>query len=213
MQGLSDAGGTQLYITAGLSTTGSAPLMFFRFLNRPQISIIELTADVAAKHAGAIASPRGCPLWVATFFLPMRGHTTARMPTGGERMADMPHADLLRSVLTGALETDMENFKAIFGLPENATSSSAPSTQAVFPLRHLHGGHGTGHQVADFILRACHAFDAGAGQAAPDARAGFLLKNAVCIPQARLENRMQELTAQILGGMTALLIDGCKDGY
>ena len=67
-------------------------------------------------------------------------------------------------------------------------------------------------KVADFILRACHAFDAGAGQAAPDARAGFLLKNAVCIPQARLENRMQELTAQILGGMTALLIDGCKDG-
>ena len=46
VQGLSDAGGTQLYITAGLSTTGSAPLMFFRFLNRPQISIIELTATL-----------------------------------------------------------------------------------------------------------------------------------------------------------------------
>ena len=46
VQGLSTAGGTQLYITAGLSTTGSAPLMFFRFLNRPQISIIELTATL-----------------------------------------------------------------------------------------------------------------------------------------------------------------------
>ena len=33
-------------ITAGLSTTGSAPLMFFRFLDRPQISIIELTATL-----------------------------------------------------------------------------------------------------------------------------------------------------------------------
>ena len=46
VQGLSNAGGTQMYITAGLSTTGSAPLMFFRFLNRPQISIIELTATL-----------------------------------------------------------------------------------------------------------------------------------------------------------------------
>ena len=46
VQGLSNAGGTQMYITAGLSTTGSAPLMFFRFLDRPQISIIELTATL-----------------------------------------------------------------------------------------------------------------------------------------------------------------------
>ena len=46
VQGLSNAVGTQMYITAGLSTTGSAPLMFFRFLNRPQISIIELTATL-----------------------------------------------------------------------------------------------------------------------------------------------------------------------
>ena len=46
VQGLSNAGGTQMYITAGLSTTGSAPLMFFRFLDRPQLSIIELTATL-----------------------------------------------------------------------------------------------------------------------------------------------------------------------
>ena len=46
VQGLSSAGGTQMYVTVGLSTTGSAPLMFFRFLNRPQISIIELTATL-----------------------------------------------------------------------------------------------------------------------------------------------------------------------
>ena len=46
VQGLSTAGGTQMYVTAGLSTTGSAPVMFFRFLNRPQISIIELTATL-----------------------------------------------------------------------------------------------------------------------------------------------------------------------
>ena len=46
VQGLSSVGNTQVYITAGLSTSGSSPLMFFRFLNRPQISIIELTATL-----------------------------------------------------------------------------------------------------------------------------------------------------------------------
>ena len=46
VQGLSTVSGTQVYISAGLSTTGSAPVMFFRFLNRPQISIIELTATL-----------------------------------------------------------------------------------------------------------------------------------------------------------------------
>lgn len=47
VQGLSVAGGgTQMYITGGLSTSGSVPLMPFRFLNRPQISIIELTATL-----------------------------------------------------------------------------------------------------------------------------------------------------------------------
>lgn len=46
VQGLSSVSGTQVYISAGLSTSGSAPLMAFRFLNRPQISIIELTATL-----------------------------------------------------------------------------------------------------------------------------------------------------------------------
>ncbi len=46
VQGLSSVSGTQVYISAGLSTSGSAPMMPFRFLNRPQISIVELTATL-----------------------------------------------------------------------------------------------------------------------------------------------------------------------
>ena len=38
------------------------------------------------------------------------------------------------------------------------------------------------------------------------------MKNAVAIPQARLEYRLGELVQQILSGMTVLVIDGCKDG-
>ena len=39
-----------------------------------------------------------------------------------------------------------------------------------------------------------------------------VMKNAVAIPQARLEYRLGELVQQILSGMTVLVIDGCKDG-
>lgn len=46
VEGLSNVGQTQVYISAGLSTSGSAPLMFFRLFNRPQISVLELTATL-----------------------------------------------------------------------------------------------------------------------------------------------------------------------
>ena len=78
-------------------------------------------------------------------------------------MADMPHADLLRSALTGALETDTETLKAIFGLPENADIVFRPFDAGGFSLCAVYTeGMAQSDKVADFILRACHAFDAGA---------------------------------------------------
>ena len=128
-------------------------------------------------------------------------------------MAEMPHADLLRGELTGALQKDVETLKTIFGLPENADIVFRPFEAGGFSLCAVYTeGMAKDDKVADFILRACHAFDAGAERVNADMRAEFLLKSAVCIPQARLENRVQELVMQILGGMTALLIDGCADG-
>ena len=44
--GLSSTGETQLYISRGLSVCSDAPLMAFRLLNRPQISILTLTATL-----------------------------------------------------------------------------------------------------------------------------------------------------------------------
>ncbi|NLF27171.1 MAG: metallophosphoesterase [Clostridiales bacterium] len=46
VKGLSAVSETHLYITAGLSTPGSAPFMAFRMLNSPEISVIELTATL-----------------------------------------------------------------------------------------------------------------------------------------------------------------------
>ena len=46
IEGLSPHGETQVYISGGLSTNGSVPLMAFRLLNQPQISVLTLTATL-----------------------------------------------------------------------------------------------------------------------------------------------------------------------
>ena len=44
--GLSEVGEAQIYITRGLSTSGSVPLMPFRLFNPPEISVITLTSTL-----------------------------------------------------------------------------------------------------------------------------------------------------------------------
>ena len=91
-------------------------------------------------------------------------------------MAEMPHADLLRGELTGALQKDVETLKTIFGLPENADIVFRPFEAGVFSLCAVYTeGMAKDDKVADFILRACHAFDAGAERVDADMRADFLL--------------------------------------
>lgn len=46
VSGLSDVGEAQTYITRGLSTSGSVPLMPFRLFNPPEISVITLTSTL-----------------------------------------------------------------------------------------------------------------------------------------------------------------------
>ncbi|MBQ8963465.1 MAG: hypothetical protein IJ089_06675 [Clostridia bacterium] len=46
VSGLSEVGEAQVYITRGLSTSGSVPLMPFRLFNPPEISVITLTSTL-----------------------------------------------------------------------------------------------------------------------------------------------------------------------
>ena len=46
VNGLSKVGESQVYITGGLSTTSSIPLLPFRMLNDPEISVLKLTAKL-----------------------------------------------------------------------------------------------------------------------------------------------------------------------
>ena len=70
-------------------------------------------------------------------------------------MAEMPHADLLRGELTGALQKDVETLKTIFGLPENADIVFRPFEAGGFSLCAVYTeGMAKDDKVADFILRA-----------------------------------------------------------
>ena len=46
VKGLSSVGETQVYISGGLSTNADTPLMFFRLMNKPEISVLTLTATL-----------------------------------------------------------------------------------------------------------------------------------------------------------------------
>ena len=46
ISGLSEVGETQVYITQGMSTNGSVPLMPFRLFNSPEISVLTLTSTL-----------------------------------------------------------------------------------------------------------------------------------------------------------------------
>ena len=65
-------------------------------------------------------------------------------------------------------------------------------------------------KIADFIIRACRAFDA-QSDAAPQKRAQNLLKQAIDIPQARLETGSARWWSKFSAGMSALVIDGCPE--
>ena len=127
-------------------------------------------------------------------------------------MAEIPNAELLRCTLTGRLETDEQRLRTILNLPENEDIIVRPFEAGGFALRVIYTeGMARDDKIADFIVRACRAFDAEGAETPPQKRAERLLNRAVDIPQARLENRLSALVEQILGGMTALLIDGCPD--
>ncbi|HIS03995.1 MAG TPA: spore germination protein [Candidatus Pullichristensenella avicola] len=126
-------------------------------------------------------------------------------------MAEMPNAELLRSVLTGVLTVDAQRLRTILNTPENEDIIFRPlETGGVEMLVVYTEGMARDDKIADFIIRACRAFDA-QSDAAPQKRAQNLLKQAIDIPQARLENRLGALVEQILGGMSALVIDGCPE--
>lgn len=127
-------------------------------------------------------------------------------------MAQIPNADLLRRTLTGEIKADEDCLKTILNVPQNVDIIFRPfEAGGVAFCVVFTEGMAKEDKIADFILRACHACDARGADVAPHERAQWVMKNAITLPQARLEGRISALVEQILGGMSVLLIDGCTE--
>ena len=127
-------------------------------------------------------------------------------------MAEQPHAQLLRSELKPDLEENLDAVRAILNVPVN---------QDVVLRRFRCGGFeacaayiegmADDKKISEFILHACKESDTGEA-IAPEQRAERLMQSYIEIAQCVKENRMGELITGVLGGMTAVLIDGCGEG-
>ena len=127
-------------------------------------------------------------------------------------MAEQPHAQLLRSELKPDLEENLDAVRAILNVPVN---------QDVVLRRFRCGGFeacaayiegmADDRKISEFLLHACK--EAGEGEPGPpEDRARRLMERYVEAAQCACERRMEKLISGVLGGMTAVLLDGCGEG-
>ena len=126
-------------------------------------------------------------------------------------MPEMPNSRLLRSTLTGEIERDIQTFKTFFNSPQNedVIFRRFQASGLSICLIYLEG-MASANQIADFILRAtmeCEVYIPGN----PKCSVQFLLEKVLNIPQASALENVQKLVEGILGGMSALLVDGCQE--
>ncbi len=127
-------------------------------------------------------------------------------------MAEQPHAQLLRSELKPQLEENLKTFETVLNMPLN---------KDVVLRRYRCGGYeacavyvegmADDRKISEFILHACKESGC-AGAIAPESRAQWLMERCVEIAQCTTERRVQALVTGVLGGMTAVLCDGCAEG-
>lgn len=126
-------------------------------------------------------------------------------------MSEQPHADLIKGVLETDLQTNLDNIRTILNLPLNADIVLRPYQCCNFDLCAIYTeGMADDKKISEFIL---HAFKetASASEAQPEDRAGLLKTEYIEIAQCAFETRMEKIVSGILGGMTAVLIDGCPE--
>ncbi len=126
-------------------------------------------------------------------------------------MPDLPNTRLLRSALSGELDQDVQTFKTIFNSPQNEDVIFRRFQAAGFSMCLIYlEGMASANQIADFILRATMESD---GRIPESSGQGvqFLMENVLNIPQASAWETVEKLVEGILGGMSALLVDGCRE--
>lgn len=126
-------------------------------------------------------------------------------------MFDQPHETLLKGVLDADIQTNLSHIKTILNIPLNADIVLRPYQCGGFDLCAIYTeGMADDKKISEFILHACKETSI-ATDALPEKRAEVLKKDYIEIAQCSSETRMDEIIAGILGGMTAVIIDGCPE--
>ena len=127
-------------------------------------------------------------------------------------MAEQPNAQLLRGELKPQLEENLKDVQKILNLPLNKDVVLRRYGCEGFEACAIYiEGMADDKKISEFILHACKESDTGEA-IAPEQRAERLMQSYIEIAQCVKENRMGELITGVLGGMTAVLIDGCGEG-
>ena len=114
--------------------------------------------------------------------------------------------------LTGRLADDRRIFETALNCPENK--------DAVFrPLRISDNdaclifieGMASGVAIGEFILKAVFQNEGAEAMPSPQPSPTFLMQRILASAQAEVKDCVSEIIADLLGGMSILLIDGCKE--
>lgn len=116
---------------------------------------------------------------------------------------------LLRGELTGELDDDVMRFKRLLNAGVNSDAQFRHLACSGVRLCAVYvEGMADDRRIGDFVLRPCEGHAASPG-ATVDAK--YLIENALEIPQCEAEGNVEAILDAVVTGMTALLIDGCKE--
>jgi len=126
-------------------------------------------------------------------------------------MAEQPHSELINSEVRTELEENLSIIRTILNVPLNQDVVLRPYKCRGFDICVIYvEGMADDKKISEFILHACKERDL--SKTIPvNERAERLAEEYVEIAQCKQENQFKNIIAGVLGGMTAVFIDGSSD--
>ena len=126
-------------------------------------------------------------------------------------MNQPPHAGLLQSELTQDIDQNLNSIRTLLNVPQNKDVVLREYGCLDFRLCAVYvEGMADDKKISEFIL---HAFKEPSSfeSVSPEKRAEMLMTSYIEIAQCSVESRMKEIISSVLGGMTAVIIEGTGD--
>ena len=126
-------------------------------------------------------------------------------------MAEQPNAKLLRSELTTSLKQNLKSIKTLLNVPSNKDVVLRSYECGDISLCAVYiEGMADDKKISEFILHACKEASS-PEEIPPEQRAEQLMNRYLEIAQCERESRMSEIISSVIGGMTAVIIEGADE--